>query len=427
MQKIFALVDCNNFYVSCERAFNPSLEGRPVVVLSSNDGCCVSRSDEAKELGVPMGIPLFKIKDLVHQHKIVVLSSNYELYADMSARVMNLLETFISQIEYYSVDEAFLPLPYGTTETYEKLGEEMRLAIKKQTGIPVSIGIGPTRTLAKVANELARHNPLFGGVFSFVGMQQKQIDSYLQLLPVEDVWGIGRKSALVLKKIRINTAYDITTASEAVLRKYLKVMGARTRLELLGTSCLSFSELRNPKKGICSTRSFGKKITNLQFLEEAVSTYIDTACNKLRKQKSVARYLTVHIRSSYFSKTQEYVSASKTIALPIATSYTPTFISSGIALLRQIYQPGVEYAKAGVYLTEITQAAAVQQHLLNPELNSQLVVTAKVSSSVDEIRKKFGNKSLIFGSMGITKNWLVRSEHRTPRYTTKLSEVLTAR
>lgn len=425
MQKnVFALVDCNNFFVSCERAFDPSLENRPVVVLSSNDGCCVSRSNEAKALGIPMGVPLFKITDLVKKHNVAVLSSNYELYGNMSARIMKILADHCPQIEYYSVDEAFLPLQLHNKTEYEKMATHLRTTIKQHTGIPVSIGIAATRTLAKAANELAKKWDILNGVFSFVEMPTDKVHYYLESLAVENIWGIGYKSARKLYAAKITNALQFITADELLLRKHLKIMGVRTQMELLGTSCIKFSELRAVKKGICSSRSFGKKITELPELEEAVATFIDTACNKLRKQKSVARFLTVYIRSSYFSKYHPYYGKSMTVGLPIASNYTPDFITSALEIVRKLFKPGILYAKAGVFLTDITPEKAIQQHLFLEELNSNQILHQSISHSIDSIRQRFGTKSITFGAMGVKRRWHARCDKRSKRYTTNLNELL---
>lgn len=426
MQKIFAVVDCNNFFVSCERVFNPSLENKPVIVLSNNDGCAVSRSNEAKALGIPMGVPLFKIRELVRQHKVKVFSSNFELYGDMSSRIMKTLEELSPEVEYYSVDEAFIPISFYSPEDYVAWAEKVRTTIMQYTGIPVSIGIAPSRTLAKVANEFSKKWDICNGVFSFVGMHQEKINYYLQELPVENIWGIGYKSARMLHKAKIYTAYDLTQTSELTIRKYLKIMGVRTRAELLGISCAALSENRAPKKGILSSRSFGQRVTKLSDLEEAVASYIDTACHKLRKQKSVARFLTVYIRNSYYSKTEQYYGNSMTMAVPIATNYTPTFISHGLSMLKKIFKPGVHYAKAGVFLSDITPQTAVQQHLFLTKENAEIPVRQNISDAIDTVRNRYGRKSIGFAATGIQKKWQGKHEQQTPRYSTHLTELLTA-
>lgn len=427
MKKNFAVVDCNNFFVSCERAFNPSLENKPVVVLSNNDGCAVSRSNEAKALGIPMGAPLFKFKDLVREHGVRVFSSNFELYGDMSSRIMRTLEELSPDVEYYSVDEAFIPLSFHTDADYSIWAEKVRSTVVKYTGVPVSIGIGASRTLAKAANEFAKKWEVCNGVFSFVGLPSEKISYYLTQLQVEDVWGIGHKSALTLRSAKIYTAFDVTQTNEETIRKYLKIMGVRTRAELLGTSCAAFSENRAPKKSICSTRSFGERVTKLEDLSEAVASYIDTACHKLRKQHSVAQFLTVAIRTSYYSKTQEYYGNSMTVGLPVASNYTPNFITHGLSILKKLYKPGVRYAKAGVYLSNITPETKVQQHLFLEKENTDIPLRQNISTAIDSVRSRYGKKSIGFAAMGVNKTWRMKSENRTPRYTTHLTELLTAR
>ncbi len=426
MKKMFAVVDCNNFFVSCERAFNPSLENKPVVVLSNNDGCVVSRSNEAKKIGIPMGVPVFKIKELIAQKRVKVFSSNFVLYGDMSSRIMKTLDSLSPYVEYYSIDEAFIPLTFYSEADYSVWAEKVRATVVQHTGVPVSIGIGATRTLAKAANEFAKKWEVCNGVFSFVGMDQEKINRYLSELAVENIWGIGYKSARILHTAKILTGYDLIQTDEQIVRKYLKVMGVRTRMELLGTSCAAFSENRAPKKGICSSRSFGKRVKRQEDLAQAIATYIDTACHKLRQQKSVARFLTVYIRNSFHSKTQPYYGKSLTVGLDVASNYTSTFITHGLELLKKIYKPGVEYYKAAVFLSDITPEHTVQQHLFLDSQNTRIPVHKNISDAVDTLRRRFGRKVLTFGAMGVKNTWAMKSENRTPRYTTELSELLTA-
>lgn len=426
MKKMYAVVDCNNFFVSCERAFNPSLENKPVVVLSNNDGCVVSRSNEAKQAGIPMGAPIFKWKDVVREKKIKVFSSNFVLYGDMSGRVMKTLESLSPVVEYYSIDEAFIPLSLYSEADYYSWAEKVRETILQHTGIPVSIGIAKTRTLAKVANEFAKKWDVCNGVFSFVGMEEEKIFKYLSDLPVENIWGVGYRSARTLHTAKIYTALDLVKTDEQIIRKYLKIMGVRTRMELLGTSCAAFSENRGPRKGIASTRSFGKRITIKEDLAEAIATYVDTACHKLRKQKSVARFLTVHIRTSFHSQTQPYYGRSSTVALPVPSNYTPTFITHAMEELSKIFKPGIQYYKAGVFLSEITSEDAIQQHLFLENHNSQISTQKEVSNAIDSVRTRFGKRLISFGAMGLGNSWTMKSENRTPRYSTELSEILVA-
>ena len=426
MKRMYAVVDCNNFFVSCERAFNPALENKPVVVLSNNDGCVVSRSNEAKKAGIPMGAPIFKWRDVVREKKITVLSSNFVLYGDMSTRVMRILEELSPVVEQYSIDEAFIPVIFYNEADYTTWAEKVRRTILQQTGIPVSIGIAPTRTLAKAANEFAKTWEICNGVFSFAGMDEEKVQYYLKQLQVEDIWGVGYRSARTLHTAKIYTAYDLIQTNEQVVRKYLKVMGVRTRMELLGTSCAAFSENRGPRKGIASTRSFGKRITEEADLAEAIASYVDTACHKLRKQHSVARFLTVYIRTSFHSRTQEYYGKSSTVALPVASNYTPLFITESRKLLKKIFKPGIQYYKAGVFLSDITSETVVQQHLFRGTDNTQIPIHKNVSSAIDAVRARFGKKMVTFGAMGVHNNWTMKSEHRTPRYSTELSEILVA-
>src|SRR3989304_1717024 len=269
-----ALVDCNNFYVSCERVFNPLLEHRPVVVLSNNDGCVVSRSQEAKRLGVPMGVPYFQVRDLLRSNNGAVLSSNFELYADMSARVMRILGSFSPNVEYYSIDEAFLYLDYVGKMDFEKLGEEMQQTVKKQTGIPVSVGIAPTKVLAKAANEVAKQNPLYSGVLSFIGLSEAEKATYLRQVEVGDVWGVGWKSAPKLNRYGIRTAYDLARADERVVRQLMTIAGMKLVLELRGKPCFGLDDHPGAQQSVLVSRSFAQLITDRRDLEEAVATHV---------------------------------------------------------------------------------------------------------------------------------------------------------
>jgi DNA polymerase V len=339
---------------------------------------------------------------------------------------MQTLEELSPTVEYYSIDEAFIPLSLYSSQDYDTWAEKVRDTIMQYTGIPVSIGIAPSRTLAKAANEFAKKWEICNGVFSFVGMSEEKVAYYLQQLPVEAVWGIGYKSARTLQAAAIYTAHDLTQTCESTIRKYLKIMGVRTRAELLGTSCITLSENRAPKKGILSSRSFGKKVMKLEELGEAVASYIDTACHKLRKQDCVARILTIYIRSSLYSKTQAYYSKSMTLALPIASNYTAIFITHGLSMLKKIFKPGVTYAKAGVFLSEISPQTAVQQHLFLTQENSKIPLRQNISNAIDSVRKRYGEKSIGFAAAGIEKKWQGKNEQRTPRYTTQITELLFA-
>lgn len=298
MQKIFALVDCNNFYVSCERVFNPKLRGKPVIVLSNNDGCAVARSEEAKSIGVPMGAPVFMYQDLFRRHKVEMLSSNYTLYGDMSHRVMSTLSRFTPSMENYSIDEAFLDLSGFDHTNLTEYAKEIQATVKRWTGIPVSIGIAPSKTLAKIANKLAKKNPMCKGVLDITN--HPRLDDFLQSINLEDVWGVGRQYTKLLMRNRILTALDLKNASDFWVKKHMTIVGLRMVLELRGISCIELDELNEPKQEIIRSRSFGKSVTDLQELKEAVAFHTTRAAEKLREQHSIASYISAFIETNRF-------------------------------------------------------------------------------------------------------------------------------
>ena len=420
---VFALVDCNNFYVSCERVFNPRLEGQPVVVLSNNDGCVVSRSNEAKALGIPMGAPLFKIKELVDRHQVIVYSSNYELYADMSERVMACLAEFASEIEYYSIDEAFLNLDYRDGD-YQSWGHKIRQKIKQYTGIPVSVGVAPTKTLAKLANELAKKVPANQGVLSLMERQQPEFNTVLRQFPVGELWGVGRRYQALLNTIGVNTALDLVTMGELAVKKYLTVTGQRIVQELNGVSCLELEMVRPAKKGICTSRSFSRPVTELSTLRAAIFSFIDLACSKLRADHSIARYLTVFILANRFDPIACQASASMTATLDVASQYPPDFMVLAQQLLSQIYQTGIRYKKVGVLLSGIELSSSFQQHLFRPDLNLTTHKKMAITASVDQIRTRYGHALITFGSGGEALKEINNRKHLSNRYTTCLKELL---
>jgi DNA polymerase V len=297
--KIFAIVDCNNFYVSCERLFNPKLKNKSVAVLSNNDGIIIARSDEVKSLGIPMGAPLFKYKEIIRENKVTLFSSNYSLYGDMSWRVMETLKTFTDNIEIYSIDEAFLEISSLAIHDYVKFGQEIREKVRKWTGIPVSVGIARTKTLAKLANRLAKKDKTNNGVCVLLS---PDIDKELTKIEIGDVWGVGFRNAPKLKKIGINTALDLKNSDPKIIRKKYSVLLERTSLELNGISCIPINQSPAPKQSIASTRSFGRYITSLEEMEQALSTYVARAMAKLRRQKSIVGAFMIFIRTNYRSK-----------------------------------------------------------------------------------------------------------------------------
>lgn len=419
MKNLFALVDCNNFYVSCERVFNPKLEGKPVIVLSNNDGCVIARSEEAKSLGIKMGQPAFQSEQLFKKHGVLVFSSNYSLYGDMSDRVMETLEQFTSDIEVYSIDEAFLVLPYNNCDEITDYARKIRQTVKKWTGIPVSIGIGPTKTLAKIASKIGKKNPALNGVLNIA--DHARIDEILDKVPVGDIWGVGPRYEAFLKRHGINTAFQFKNAHDAWVKKNMTVMGLRTVMELRGVPCFSLEEMPVPKKGIMSSRSFGRPVESLDELKEALATYAACAAEKLRSQHSAATILHVFLMTNRFKKNEPQYYSSSTTILPIASSYTPELIRFAQEQLGKIYKPGFRYKKIGVFLAEIVSQDRIQLNLLSLDYPHERNKT--LMQLVDKINRRLGPDTVRFAAEGMKKEWHMRRRLLSPRYTTKWSEI----
>ncbi len=414
MSKVFALVDCNSFYVSCERVFRPDLQNKPVVVLSNNDGCVISRSKEAKNLGIPMGAPYFKYKEEIQKNNIHVFSSNYELYGDMSGRVMETLHEFSNEIEEYSIDEAFLHLS-GDAKNQE-FGQEIRKRVWKWTRIPVSVGIAPTKVLAKIANHIAKKESKWKGVFDITN---KNIDDYLNVTPIGEVWGIGWQYSRFLTKNGIDTALAFKNAPESWVKKNMKIIGIRLQQELRGISCLPLETVREPKKGIICSRSFGHAVTSLKDLREAVIYYTTRAAEKLRQEKQIASYLYVSIRTNRFNSDPKYSGGIGT-KISLSTSSTPLLTKQALLLLEKIYIEGFKYWKAGVSFSGLTAKSNVQQNLFESVDTSK---HERLMQAVDKMNTKMGKNTLMFGSTPNKHNWQMKREHVSPEYTTKVQEV----
>ena len=412
---MYALIDCNNFYVSCERIFNPALEGIPVVVLSNNDGCIISRSNEAKALGLKMGEPVFKRKDIIEKNNVKVFSSNYALYGDISQRVMDTLRSFTPQIEIYSIDEAFLDLS-GFSLNFEEYGKKIRNEILKRIGMPVGVGVAPTKSLAKIANHIAKKRD---GVF--VISTERERDWALRNTPIDDVWGIGRQYTTLLKRMGINTAFEFTQLSTDWIRNHMTVTGHRLREELLGKPCLSIETVMPAKKNIATTRAFGKKISDLNFLREAVSTYAVKCAGKLRRQKSVASFITVFIHTDPFSEREKYISRSLTLTLPIPSNSDMIIAKAALYALSQIFQPNLLYKKAGVIVSGITSDVAIQGNLFVQHDNEKLSSISQVS---DYLNTRYGKGTVQLAIQGSGREWRLKQEKLSPGYTTKWNDIL---
>ena len=414
---MIAHIDCNNFYVSCERVFAPKLERRAVVVLSNNDGCVVARSEEAKALGIKMGTPYFKIDYLIEKENLAVFSSNYSLYGDMSLRVMAGLSRFSPEMEIYSIDEAFLDLEFrGDVYKLTEDACKIRKSIDKWTGLPVSVGIAPTKTLAKIANRIAKKDGL--GVFEMIDESiQTEI---LEQMSVSDVWGIGDKSAQKLKKLGIKTALDLKRLDRRHARKLLTVVGARTVEELNGKNCLPLELVPPPKKSIACSRSFGCLVEEIELLNEALDSYLVKAGEKMRRQNLAANAVTVFLATNRFAKTLQY-SNSLTIELANATNSTRELREWTRKALRQIYKQGYLYKKVGVILLGLQPESAETVRLYNEKSYEK---DKRLMQALDKISGKFGRETVRFGVQKNREYWQMKAEMKSRKYTTSLKEIL---
>lgn len=417
---MFALVDCNNFYASCERVFNPSLIGKPVVVLSNNDGCVIARSNEAKAIGIKMAQPAFQIKDLIEKNNIAVFSSNYALYGDMSQRVMNTLSTFSPEIEIYSIDEAFLCLRGFNHFDLFEYAKKIRQTTTKNTGIPVSVGVAQTKTLAKVANHYAKKRPENNGVY-LINSDEKRIES-LKGIDIGDVWGVGFQYSKFLLKFGIKTAYDFTKAPPEWIRKHMSVVGLRTQKELLGIPCHELESTSPAKKAICTSRSFGEMQTDLKVIEEAVATFATRCSFKLRQQQTCANNLMVFLNTNPFRNDLPQCSASRVITLPTATNSSIEIVHYAIIALRSIYKAGYRYKKAGVIVSGISSEYGIQTSLFDSVDRQK---HSKTMNALDQLNSRYGRDFVRLAVQGVNRKWKLKQEKLSPSYTTRWTDILT--
>jgi len=416
MSNIFALVDCNNFYASCERVFKPSLVGKPVVVLSNNDGCIVARSNEAKDLGIAMGTPLFKAKDIIEKNNVAVFSSNYTLYADMSNRVMMTLSQFTPEMEIYSIDEAFLSLD-GISENLDLYGRKIRQTVLQWTGIPVSVGIAKTKTLAKIANRLAKKSIKANGVLDLT--QNKYIDIALERTAVEDVWGVGHRISNKLKKAGIYTAKQLSEANIDWIQKTFSIMTVRTVLELRGQKCFELEEVPQPNQNITVSRSFGKEIETIEGLEEALILYVTRAAEKLRSQKLYAQRLTVFAMNNRFGKDEMYYNSASQI-FDIATDSSLDLVGAVGQLVNKIYRKDIKFKKAGVILSKLITKENMQLNLFADR--EKIAKDGRLMKVLDKINAL--NKQVYFAGEGLEKSWKTKFERKSGCYTTRWDELI---
>lgn len=418
MKNIFALVDCNSFYVSCERVFRPDLKGKPVGILSNNDGCIVALSKELKNMGVHRGIPAFKIFHLVKQKKVTLFSSNYTLYGDMSARIMNVLSQFTPELEIYSIDEAFLNLNGFKSLDINEYGKKIKYTVEKWTGVPVSVGIGQTKTLAKIANHIAKKYQKFEGVFNII--DHPNFDKVLETVAVNNVWGIGHNYAKKLNKLGVQNVLQLVNRSDTWIDKNMTIVGLRTVKELRGISCIDLNLMTSDKKQIISSKSFGKPISDIDELKQSISTYCSRAVEKLREQNSVAQQIMIFILTNPFKDTPQYANYISG-RLSVASAYTPDFINLAIKLLMSIYKENYLYKKSGVMISDISPQYDAELNLFETAYvddNRKIIMDC-----VDSINHKWGRNIMTFGSEGIAGKWQMKREFLSQRFTTNWNEL----
>lgn len=415
----FILVDCNNFYVSCERIFNSRLEGRPVIVLSNNDGCVVARSQEARLLGIRMGEPFFKIKNFCLHRNVFVFSSNYRLYGSISQRIMNALALFTPDVQVYSIDEAFLKFPQTTSlDEIEKRCAEIRGCLKKWLGIPVSIGIAQTKTLAKAANKMAKENRQTG-ICSLISPEVTERS--LKNLSTGDIWGIGSKQQATLRSMGIYTAWEFREMDPSVVRNKMGVVGERILWELRGTSCLPFAEVRSAKQSITCSRSFGTTQTELASIQEALSTFTAIACEKLRKEHCCAAAICVFAETLTNSETGARQHYSSSTAFPVPTNDTPLIITTAKNILARLFQQHQRYKKCGIILLDLAQEDSIAPDLFSRHSDQK---RRNLAQTIDTLNCRFGKNTIFYGAMGVNPQWKMKSEKSSRHYTTSWDDLL---
>ena len=413
---MIALVDCNNFYASCERVFQPKLENKPIVVLSNNDGCVIARSNEAKALGIKMGAPAFKMKPIFDYHNVYVFSSNFALYGDLSNRVMQILSQESPAIEIYSIDEAFLDLK--GIKKLNKFSIDLRKKVEQWTGIPVSVGIAPTKTLAKVANRIAKKYKKDG---VFLMKEPATITRVLKHVAVDELWGIGKKYSKFLSQRGFQTAYDLVNASESWVRNNMTVNGLRMIKELKGISCLPLEYETQRKKNICTSRSFGMDVKTLYELEEAVASYASTCAMKLRKEKSLTSSILVFVKTNPFKELNSQYSPCQKVILDVPTNDSMEITSQALSVLKRIYKDGFNYKKAGVIVGDIVSEESRQLSLFTTQ---DIFKTKNIMNAMDDINRKMGRNKVRLAVQGFDRKWRLKQEKLSPCYTTRFEDVL---
>ncbi|WP_204344279.1 Y-family DNA polymerase [Psychroserpens algicola] len=415
---MFALVDCNNFYASCERVFNPNLQGQPVAILSNNDGCVISRSDEAKALGLPMGAPIFKWDSFCKAHGIHVLSSNYPLYGDMSSRVMDILRQFTPDVEVYSIDESFLEFKGFDHYDFESYGNEIRMRILKWTGIPVCVGIAPTKALSKVANKVARKFPKRTKGVYVINSEEQRIKA-LKWIDIENVWGIGRGLHKRLQAKGCKKAYDFTQLSDDWVRKTFSITEWKLKKDLEGHSKILLDEPKN-KRAIATTRSFEYTYSDIDNIEERISTFATSCAEKLRKQGSSCYMVIVLLSSDKHKKDLEQHRASKSVSLSYPTNSSLIISNCAVNAVKSIFKTGIKYKRAGVIVTGLVQTNNHQLHLFDAENPKH----QPLMQSIDHLNSKYKSHKIKLGNQDLKRTWKMRQERLSPRYTTNINDII---
>ncbi|WP_419419223.1 Y-family DNA polymerase [Legionella sp. D16C41] len=417
---MFALIDCNNFYASCERLFRPDLRNKPVIILSNNDGCVIARSNEAKALGIKMGEPYFKVKDLCRVNQVTLFSSNFTLYGDLSARVMRIIEEAWDRVEIYSIDEAFLDLTAMPKNKLNDFCATLQKQILKYTGIPTSIGIGQTKTLAKLANAVAKK--LMIPVFNITD----EAAYWLTQVPITDVWGIGKQWQRKLKSLGILTASNLANYGLPNLKPLFNVVLQRTAMELNGISCLPLEAIA-PNKSIIASRSFGQPQTNVMQIANAISHHCATAWMKLRKQELTTQYLTIFLKTNRFDESLKVYSKSVGFQLLSPTDDLRTLTAAAKHALKKIYKPNIPYTKVGLQLTDLSPKNSLQLNFFHPLKEENITKTEKLMAIIENINEKYGDRTIRLAAEGFQKNWTMKSGMKSPCYTTCWSELATVK
>ena len=416
---MFALVDCNNFYASCERVFQPQFEGRPVVILSNNDGCVIARSNEAKALGIPMGAPAFQYKEQFKRHHIQVFSSNYALYGDMSHRVMKILERYTPQVEIYSIDEAFLQ--FKGFDHFDLKAEclQMKQQIKQWTGIPVSVGLAPSKALAKIANKIAKKFTVKTAGVYCIDTEEKRIKA-LKWTSIGEVWGVGRQHRLRLQAIGVQTALDFTQLPDDWVRAHMSVLGLRLKKDLQGLPFIQLEEMNPPKKSIATTRSFENTLNNWSDLEERIATFAVSCAEKLRQQQSSCSALYVFLRSNPYKKGATPYRNSYTVTLPYASNSSLELSKYALSAAKSIFRKDIDYKKAGVLVLGLAPTQTRQLTLFESHVSKHQALM----QAIDKIHRRYGPRQIKLGNQDLQRTWKMRQEHLSKRYTTTLNDII---